>query len=151
MPNGMWRAYWWRNPYYSTFLTLEVLAELGFNEPDFLLENSARQFEVDNPFDLACAIGIHHLRSVPTERTNSALRGLLSWQQADGRWPGHPNLRVTDDGCFAPWDEPVGEYYTDDAATLTTATAIRVLTLLLTPENSHSLSAGLRNGDRDAQ
>ena len=128
LPNGMWRAYWWRNPFYSTFLTLEALAELGIEEPDQAMEGP---FEVDNPFDLACAIGIHRLRSDWTDGSNAALRRLLSWQQTDGRWPGHPNLRVTDDSCFEPWDEPVGDYYSDEAATVTTATVIRVLTLIL--------------------
>ncbi|ESA38706.1 squalene-hopene cyclase [Leptolyngbya sp. Heron Island J] len=128
--NGMWRAYWWRNPYYSTFLTLEVLAELGIQEPE--QEREDNRFEVTNPFDLACVIGIHHLRAIPSDWQRSPLRGLLNWQQNDGRWLGHPNLRVTDDSCFEPWDKPIGEYYTDHAATVTTATVIRVLTSILT-------------------
>jgi hypothetical protein len=129
MPSGMWRAYWWRNPYYSTFSTLEALEELGIEEPAQVPGSS--RMEVDNAFDLACAIGIHGFRTDWTQRSVNVLRGLLSWQQADGGWPGHPNLRVTEDSCFEPWVEPAGEYYSDNAATLTTATVIRVLSLLL--------------------
>lgn len=133
MANGMWQAYWWRNPYYSTFVTLEVLDKLGLKEPDFPVEASSASsvsINVDNAFDLACLIGIMCLRSVPFESIAPFLRILLEWQEADGRWPGHPNLRVTDASCYAPWEEPVGTYYTDEKATITTATVIRILSLL---------------------
>lgn len=130
--DGMWRAYWWRNPYYSTFLTLEVLEELGLPAPS-RPENPAPagRLVVDNPFDLACLIGIKCLEAMPLGPLGPPLRALLAWQEADGRWPGHPNLRVTDPSCYAPWEEPVGSYYTDEAATITTATVARVLTRVL--------------------
>lgn len=131
MVDGMWRAYWWRNPYYSTFLTLEVLDELGLPEPDLSRSTPAGPLKVDNPFDLGCLIGVKCLRSEGIERLGPHLRALLAWQEADGRWPGHPNLRVTDPSCYTPWEEPVGDYYADEAATITTATIVRVLTRVL--------------------
>lgn len=130
MAGGMWRAYWWRNSFYSTFVTLEALDSLSLKEPDFAPDASFGPLKVDNAFDLACLIGIKALRSSPFEDIAPLLRLLLSWQRADGRWPGHPNLRVTDPSCYDPWLKPIGIYYTDEAASITTATVIRVLSLL---------------------
>jgi hypothetical protein len=131
MPDGMWRAYWWRNPYYSTFVTLEVLEELGLAEPDLICAQSSGPIEVDNAFDLGCLIGIELLRASPPELIGRQLRALLDWQKEDGRWSGHANLRVTDDSCYKPWNEPVGEYYADAAGTFSTSTVVRVLVRLL--------------------
>jgi hypothetical protein len=129
--DGMWRAYWWRTPCYSTFVTLEALEALGLPEPPDARPASGRAVEIDNPFDLGCMIGIEVLRGLPLQAVAPHLRSLLAWQHADGRWPGHPNLRVTDDACYAPWETPSGEYYTDEAGTITTATILRALTRLL--------------------
>lgn len=130
MSTGMWRAYWWRNPFYSTFVTLETLDKLCLKEPEFTADTSLKPIKVDNAFDLACLIGIKTLRSASFEDISPLLCKLLSWQRADGRWPGHPNLRVTDPSCYEPWVKPSGIYYTDEAATITTATVIRILSLL---------------------
>jgi hypothetical protein len=130
-PDGLWRAYWWRRPFYSTFLTLEVLSELGLPEPALPVQAPTGPVEIDNAFDLACWIGIQHFRGAPPERMGRYLRALLAMQRPDGRWPGHPNLRVTDETCEAPWEKPVGDYYLDEAATITTATVLRVLSHVL--------------------
>lgn len=130
MADGMWRAYWWRNPYYGTLLTLEVLDKLGLPDPGIDAERPD-SIEVDNSFDLSCLIGIEALRGASAERLNPLVDSLLAWQNQDGRWPGSPNLRVTENTCYAPWDEPDGTYYTDHAATISTATVIRVLNELL--------------------
>lgn len=123
--NGLWRSYWWRTPYYSTFLTLEALRELDLSEPKRAF--AASRWTVDNAFDLACAVGIGTLRGKSPAALGQQLRRLLDWQQSDGRWPGHSNLRVTDDTCYEPWIQAVGEYYRDDAGTITTATVVRSL------------------------
>ena len=127
--DGLWRAYWWRTPLYSTFLTLEALRELGIPAPE--TGRPTGPFSVDNPFDLANAIGISALAHGSAEAIGRPLRTLLDWQLPDGRWPGSANLRVTDDGCSEPWVKPEGAYYADAAGTLTTATAVRALTHLL--------------------
>lgn len=134
MEGSMWRSYWWRNPYYSTLLTLEVLQVLELPEPDLPYSAPKQAITVDNAFDLSCLIGIEVLRLTPLERLGGIVRSLLAWQDIDGRWNGHPNLRVTDDTCFAPWDEPKGTYYTDHAGTITTATVLRVLTRVLSAQ-----------------
>jgi hypothetical protein len=131
MADGMWRSYWWRNPYYSTFTTLEVLERLGISEPDAPLTTASSPRQIDNAFDLGCLIGIESLRAAAPERLGGYLQHLLSWQADDGRWPGHANLRVTDDTCYTPWEEPRGSYYTDEDATISTATVVRVLARLL--------------------
>jgi hypothetical protein len=134
MADGMWRAYWWRTPCYSTFVTLEALEALGIAEPP-LDAAAPRAIAIDNAFDLGCMIGVALLRGRPGADRGAHLRALLGWQRADGRWPGHANLRVTDDACYAPWDaqvgNDVGDYYVDEAGTITTATIVRVLTRLL--------------------
>jgi len=126
--DGTWLSYWWKRPYYSTFTTLEALAQIGEPEPGNAGAPAAVQ-PADNAFDLACIIGSDLLRGPATEDHHWRLHSLLAWQQEDGRWPGHANLRVTDDGCYAPWNRPVGECYADLAGTITTATVVRVLML----------------------
>jgi hypothetical protein len=135
LPNGMWRAYWWRTPLYSTFVTLEVLQALGLAEPDLPIEYGPLQ--IDNAFDLSCLIGIEQFRGVSNARVGDHLRAMLEWQDRDGRWPGHANLRVTEQSCYEPWNEPEsGDYYKDDAGTITTAMALRVLSHRLRAEGS---------------
>lgn len=131
MDNGFWRAYWWRNPYYSTFVTLEVLKRLGITEPIVPFDDSTPSIQIDNPFDLGCYIGIENLRDPFDPRIGRHVRALLDWQNADGSWRCAANLRVTDPACFAPWDNPVGLYYEDEKSTLTTATIAHVLSLIL--------------------
>jgi hypothetical protein len=138
MGNGFWRAYWWRNPYYSTFVTLEVLERLGIPEPEAALDESAPSIHVDNPFDLGCYIGIESLRDPSDHRIGGHLRALLNWQEGDGRWPCAANLRVTDHQCYAPWDSPEGAYYEDRQSVLTTATIARILSRILAGKN-HTL------------
>jgi hypothetical protein len=130
--DGLWRTYWWRTPHYATFLTLEALDELELPEP---AAAQPRGHGVDNAFDLACALGAQRLRGASRADLGAPLRELLWRQHHDGRWPGHANLRVTDDTCYEPWVEPVGTCYEDDAGTITTATALRALVHFLEPSD----------------
>lgn len=136
IPGGMWRSYWWRNPYYSTYITLDVLRQLHLAEPVGLPASVDTVLRADNAFDLSCLIGTRCLRGAGREELGAHLRGLLRWQAADGRWPGAANLRVTDDQCYAPWDAPIGEYFSDQLATITTATVVGMLAMLLSRETS---------------
>jgi hypothetical protein len=135
--NGFWRAYWWRNPYYSTFVTLEVLERLSIPEPE-ALHQSAPSIQIDNAFDLGCYIGIESLRDPSDRRIGGHLRTLLNWQEGDGRWRCAANLRVTDHHCYAPWERPEGAYYEDQQSVLTTATIARILSRILTAKNRPS-------------
>lgn len=142
--DGLWRSYWWRTPLYSTFLTLEALAELGWTEPPGPVPPLSVQ--VEGAFDLASAVAIGHLRGADRAGLGPALRALLDQQERDGGWPGHPNLRVTDDACAEPWADPhgpIGELYRDLAGTITTATVVRMLAHLLAPTPIHRTSSEL--------
>lgn len=137
MGNGFWRTYWWKNPYYSTFVTLEVLQRLGIPEPEVMFDKSVPSIHIDNPFDLGCYIGIESLRDPSDYRIGGHLRTLLNWQQGDGRWRCAANLRVTEQQCYAPWDRPEGAYYEDQKSVLTTATIARVLSRIIA-DNNHT-------------
>lgn len=129
LAHGFWRSYWWRNPFYSTFTTLEALRTLLLPEP--LTPANAnlptQPITIDNPFDLGCYIGIECLRDPSDPRIGGQLRALLNWQATDGRWGGTGNLRVTENQCYEPWNQPEGRYYVDEKALVTTATLCRVL------------------------
>jgi hypothetical protein len=145
MGNGFWRAYWWKNPYYSTFVTLEVLERLGIPEPGARLDESVPSIHIDNPFDLGCYIGIESLRDPSDHRIGGHLRTLLNWQEGDGRWRGAANLRVTDERCYAPWDSPEGTCYEDEKSVLTTATIARILSRILANDD-HTLTRAVFAG-----
>jgi hypothetical protein len=131
MDNGYWRTYWWKNPYYSTFVTLEILDILGIPEPDNAITNPVGSIQIDNPFDLGCCVGIECIRNPSDKRIGSYIRSLLNWQLYNGQWSGAPNLRVTENTCYTPWDKPSGNYYEDKKSTITTATIIRVLSKVI--------------------
>lgn len=126
--DGTWRAYWWRSPLHGTLLTRETLDILGLSAPESLPERLSLATETG--LDLACALGIAHLHGSPTEALSDGLAALLRRQAPDGRFPGGADLRVTDESCTAPWEQPSGECYTDHAGTITTATTLRVLARL---------------------
>jgi hypothetical protein len=140
MDNGFWRSYWWRNPYYSTFITLEVLDRLGLQEPMDAYEYDASSVQIDNAFDLACYIGIECIRGYADEKIGSHLRTLLNWQAENGQWYGSANLRVTDNFCYEPWNNPSGTYYEDNKSTITTATIMRVLSKIIPTKAPHNSS-----------
>ena len=136
--DGFWRTYWWKNPYYSTFITLEVLEKLGIPEPDIAYQEDPSSIQIDNPFDLACYIGIECIRDPNDFRISGHLRALLNWQSRNGMWYGSENLRVTDNFCYEPWDKPSGKYYQDINSIITTATVTRVLSNILPTQNSEN-------------
>lgn len=129
--SGYWRSYWWKKPFYSTFITLEVLEKLGVAEPEYASLNVSEPLTIDNAFDLACYIGIACLRNHSNEKMGSYMRTLLNWQLKNGSWQGSSNLRVTENYCYAPWEEPIGVYYQDEKSVVSTATIIRVLSRII--------------------
>ena len=148
MPDGFWKSYWWRNPFYATWVTLEVLQRLGIPEPKQPLINISPPVTIENPFDLSCYIGIEYLRNPTDTRIENHLRQLLRWQSKNGRWAGSENLRVTDNTCYSPWEKPSGNYYEDLKGTITTATAIQVLSKMVAIPTSQT---GLKQNNKYAQ
>ncbi|MGH1386568.1 prenyltransferase/squalene oxidase repeat-containing protein [Kordia sp.] len=122
--NGKWPSYWWKNHLYSTYHYLELFNNMQIAEEEFYqtieLENSTST----TAFELALKIGIMQYRDTDT---NASVLQLLNRQLLDGRFPGGYNLRVTDQSCEKPWENPKGTLYCDYACTITTATVIKVL------------------------
>ncbi|MEM6793142.1 MAG: hypothetical protein AAF725_04135, partial [Acidobacteriota bacterium] len=127
-PDGRWPAYWWRTHHYSSYHHLLLLRRLGWLG-DFPLPPH-EPGPGATAFELAWAAGIAHLCG-RAEAADSLLEGLLERQLWDGRWPGSPELRVTDPGCRTPWIDAAGELYADHRGLLTTASALQVLTRIL--------------------
>lgn len=126
--DGTWRSYWWRSPLYCTLITLEALEDLGLGDPGDLPPTI--QMRTHGALDLACALGIATHRGVGLPMLAEGISALLRMQTPSGLFPGGANLRVTEDTCYAPWDDPQGHYYADLKGTITTATAARVLSYL---------------------
>lgn len=125
--DGIWPAYWWRTHFYSTYHHMTLLRTLGlsgsFADPvgELVIPKDA------TAFDLAYAVGIEHLRAPSSPLASELLAQLLKRQLPDGSWCGDYNLRVTDPGCTKPWVDPQGQLYRDLFGTITTASAIMVL------------------------
>lgn len=126
-PDGTWPAYWWRTHFYSTYHFMVLLRRLGlqasFSDP---VGELATPDDV-SAFDLAYAVGIEHLRAPSSQGFAELLARLLERQRADGSWCGGYNLRVTDPSCAQPWIEPQGQLYRDIFGTITTASAVMIL------------------------
>lgn len=152
---GLWPGYWWRRPYYATLCVLDVLHELGeagsritgLPDIDWHAESDA--------FNRACIAGIEQHRGAPDNRLWAIAASLLARQAGDGHWPGSPNLRVTDETCWRPWDGPRGQVFADPAGILTTATVLRVLVRLLRerpgppPAGATAAQTGVKEGAFD--
>ena len=78
-------------------------------------------------FDLAFVLGIAQVGRCPLQSSRFLVRELLALQREDGRWVGAPNLRVTEQECYRPWERPAGHLYTDTNGLITTAIATRML------------------------
>lgn len=130
--DGLWPAYWWARPFYATYLALDLCAVLGMPVPPPRLAVAAEAPEPGaTAFDHAALVGIVHRAGSPGARLWPLAHELILWQRADGAWPGAANLRVTDPECATPWITSAGQCYPDRAATITTATAVRVLARVL--------------------
>jgi hypothetical protein len=129
-PDGTWPAYWWRSHLYSTWHHLRLL-----RSPDLLdllpaNRKTAGVLEARNSFEHAYAAGTAYFRA-DAAATSRHLTALFEQQRVDGGWPGSANLRVTDPNCPRPWETPNGALYADRLGTITTASAIMVMTEML--------------------
>ncbi|SEF35193.1 hypothetical protein ABL840_19440 [Variovorax sp. NFACC27] len=147
LADGNWPAYWWRTHHYSTWHHLLLLRRLGQGTRGAAPaqvgmgagtgvgagagKGSGGVHPSPGAFELAYAAGIAHFRDPGSAEADRLLRDLLCAQRVDGGWTGGFNLRVTDPACTAPWQRPAGELYRDQAGTITTASALFVLTEVL--------------------
>lgn len=130
-PDGTWPAYWWRTHWYSTYHHLALLRRLGRAVQADGAALDAGAGDGATALELAYACGSAHLGGRPAARVDVLLERLLDAQRYDGRWPGGPDLRVTDPACARPWDQPRGDLYVDHLGTITTASALLVIAGLL--------------------
>jgi squalene cyclase len=130
--DGTWPSYWWRTCHYSTLLNLEMLALLDIhNQLQLPVVRDDETHAVHSDFDLACVIGIAALQQAGKLVVNSLVKTLLLKQKKDGSWQGAANLRVTHPNCKNPWLYSEGQFYSDLASLITTATAVRALVLVI--------------------
>ena len=123
-PEVGWPAYWWRNHLYSTWHMLELYERLELSIPK---EIDKIAVTIDSIFDLSWSLGILHKLGNLNEVLEKPLLVLFNLQESSGKWPGGANLRVTDPECLKPWINPTGNYYIDINGTITTASALSVL------------------------
>ncbi|WP_322014702.1 prenyltransferase/squalene oxidase repeat-containing protein [Paraburkholderia sp. J12] len=129
--DGSWPSYWWRTHHYSTWHHLLLLRRLGQCGTPSPHGATGTLLETTSAFDLAYAAGIAHWRAPGSAEAARLLSDLLAAQRADGGWTGGFNLRVTDPSCCTPWVRPQGDLYRDRAGSITTGSALFVLSEIL--------------------
>ena len=126
LEDGSWPTYWWRNHGYGTCYMLMLYERLGICiEP-----TRSMPVRIDSCFDFAWSLGCLAYMDCSPGEIIVPVESLHLLQEPCGRWPGSASLRATDPHCPAPWVSPQGVYYTDGNATITTASVLRVLSLL---------------------
>ena len=127
--DGTWPSYWWRGRHYSTYWNRVLCAAAGHPVPPLGPAPDEPSRSVRSAFDMAWVLAIAALDGDPRPAVSSLARLLIDAQRDDGGWQGAPNLRVTSPACHSPWVFPVGQLYTDGRGLMTTASAIRALTM----------------------
>lgn len=127
--DGTWPSYWWRNSYYSTFINVEFCVAMGLMDLSSLsaLVTKSLSNPIESAFDLACLVALAAISQFSAEGNIELLNILCVLQEANGKWHGGWNLRVTDPECAEPWIQPQGKLYLDHHGLITTATALRAL------------------------
>jgi hypothetical protein len=126
LKDGSWPTYWWRNHAYGACYALMLHDRL-----DIPIKSAGTiPIKIDSCFDFAWSLGCLAYTSATAEEISGAVESLCRLQEPCGRWPGSASLRVTDPDCAEPWNSPLGVYYSDHNATITTASVLRALSLL---------------------
>jgi hypothetical protein len=128
LSTGEWPTYWWRNHQYGTYYMLAMRKRLGCPVPSGIAK---MEIKIESCFDLAWTIGILAQIGSHPQAVTKALRALFCMQKHEGAWPSSRALRVTDPKCAEPWISQLGEFYVDINSTITTSSALRVLSLLI--------------------
>ena len=123
--DGLWWGFWWAGPWYPTWTALALLDSLGTPLPAF---DPAEEWPLPRTsLEVAFLAGVLHRWNAGVLRDH-LLERLLGTQEPDGQWEGGFDLRVTDPDCDAPWERSdSGVLYRDFAATVTTASVLRML------------------------
>ena len=108
---GLWDAYWWRGPWYTTALLLRALDQAGLRPPADVGRRIVHALEREkladggfglgasgdpDPFTTALALECHCrlARLGMDEARERTLAALLALQGPDGSWPGAYVLRI---------------------------------------------------------
>lgn len=123
--DGLWWGFWWAGPWYVTWTALALFDALHAPLPSF---DPKQDWPVPRTaLQTAFLAGVMHRWRIPEMRDRLVDR-LIQYQEADGLWEGGFDLRVTDPDCDAPWERnDSGVLYRDTAATVTTASVLRIL------------------------
>jgi len=118
------------------------LQRLRIREPVWTRDAGAASVHFDKPFRPCLLTSASNACAIPAGRKiDIDLRSLLTWQDRPGSWPGAPNLRVTEQSCYEPWNDPIGIIlHKDHFGLLTTATVIRVLTRIISARKAPQMS-----------
>lgn len=142
LPNGIWPAYWWRYPYYSTQMNLAWLRSQGALTPSLASSALGGLCQLDvqqvSVFDVASLLtAIVEIRSVvETSLGERNTQRLVTIQKADGGWPRsrclglpsqRPKLRTGTGGS----DISETPYYIDGRRIFTTAAVVQALARFL--------------------
>jgi hypothetical protein len=120
--DGLWNAYWWLSPLYSTWWVARVF---GKRLPPAAVDRMAdglNGWRAAGAFEQALLV----LTRRELELGYAAERDeLLRMQGSDGSWGPSAWLRLTDPGSAEPWKRlDCGSCFLDDGAVFTTVTAI---------------------------
>jgi hypothetical protein len=152
---GLWDAYWWRGPLYTTALVLRAVHAAGVRLPHVsagrLLRALEREQLPDGGFGLGAsrepdpfttALGLECLCRLAyiggADRREVAVSSLLLQQQPDGSWPGDYVMRIPAPDVLEPrhvaqWSRATGggnSYVLDTRGTFATALACHALGLV---------------------
>jgi hypothetical protein len=132
--DGTLPSYWWRTHHYSTYHYLKLLTTLGIrSEFSEVGLETLSDHGSSSAFESAYQLGIIKLCQGDID---GSLSNLLEQQRFDGGWLGSTELRVTEDTCQQPWLTPQGRLYRDVYGTISTASALLVLSDLMEGENN---------------
>lgn len=127
-PEGDWPAYWWRTRHYCTFLNNQLIQSIGAHFPIIPPVVSFEESRaIYSAFDLAFVVANTLLFNYKDQVNHVIVSELINLQTMNGSWPGGPNLRVTRHDCRDPWNNPIGNLYTDVNHLITTASVISIL------------------------
>lgn len=149
---GVWDAYWWRSPFYTTALLLRLLEQAKFHVPEIqgrrLLNALVREQRSNGGFSLGAsqeidvfstALALDCFRRLTRFGSQAcaqrAVEALLLTQSSKGDWPGGYNLRLPAPSVVEPkwvcgWRRNTGggnSYVFDEDGVFATALAVYAL------------------------
>jgi squalene cyclase len=129
-PEGLWNAYWWNTPLYSTEANLRWLGTTGRRSSPPALRDTLLCVAPRNVFETALLLSclLHARFRTDHVKVAGSIGALLDAQLPDGSWPSAPVLRLPSRDCFQSW--PAGNpspLFADPHRIFTSATVVAAL------------------------